>query len=170
MSRKDEILIRWKSIFEQLRKKVKKNKLEEQELSGSIVKNRVSKINLSENYDLSRIRYDYGIRLKNDSVVKVKSNQLVLDEYGILYILDKKQNKELEIGNIEDYLYEFDIYKQEWRKADVVCILINADFSIKDGKLKKVDKKIIENRDLAFYSNICRKKLEVRGVGVYEKQ
>lgn len=164
------LLLMLKTILEEKKLNIEKNKLEEQELSGNIVKNKVSKIQLSESCDLSRIRYDYGIRLQNDNIVKVKSDQLVLDEYGMLYFLDEKQNEELEIGNIEEYLYEFDIYKQEWRKADVENILVNADFSIKDSKLKEVDKKIMENRNLDFYSNIYRKNFEVRGVGVYEKQ
>lgn len=154
------LVLRLKAFLKEKKLNIEKDKLEKQELSENIVKNRVSKIKLSESCDFSRIRYDYGIRLQNDNIVKVKSNQLILDEYGMLYFVDKKQNQELEIGNIEDYLYEFDIYKQEWKKADVISILVNLDFSIKDNKLKKADKRIIENRNLDFYSNIYGKKFQ----------
>ena len=154
------LVLRLKAFLKEKKLNIEKDKLEKQELSENIVKNRVSKIKLSESCDFSRIRYDYGIRLQNDNIVKVKSIQLILDEYGMLYFVDKKQNQELEIGNIEDYLYEFDIYKQEWKKADVISILVNLDFSIKDNKLKKADKRIIENRNLDFYSNIYGKKFQ----------
>ena len=42
--------------------------LEKQQLSGNVIKNKIDRLNLSETFDLSRIRYDYGIKLKNDNV------------------------------------------------------------------------------------------------------
>ena len=38
--------------------------LEKQQLSGNVIKNKIDRLNLSETFDLSRIRYDYGIKLK----------------------------------------------------------------------------------------------------------
>ncbi|WP_304683119.1 hypothetical protein [uncultured Clostridium sp.] len=162
-----ELLLKLKEYIKEIILNKDEEKRENQELTGNIIRNKVSKINLSENYDFNRLRYDYGIRLKNDSIVKVKSNQLIINEEGLLYFLDEQNNEELEVGKIEDYLYEFDIFKQEWKKADIISILVNLDFSVK--RLKEADKMIIENRNINFYSNICNNNFEIKGVEVYER-
>ena len=161
----EKYLKKWKELLNNVKEKIEKAKLEEQELAGNIIKNEENKIVLAEVCDLSRIRYDYGIKLKNDNLVKVKSDLLIIDDNGILYFLDKT-NEELEVGKVEENLYEFDIYKQEWKKADIVSILACANFSIKNTKLKEIDKRILENRDNEFYTDISKKhnKLKLGGM------
>ena len=148
----EDFIKKWKELLNNVKEKIEKAKLEEQELAGNIIKNEENKIVLAEVCDLSRIRYDYGIKLKNDN--------------GILYFLDKKTNEELEVGKVEENLYEFDVYKQEWKKADIVSILACANFSIKNTKLKEIDKRILENRDNEFYTDISKKhnKLKLGGM------
>lgn len=148
------LLIKWKDLLDNVKDKIELAKQEENQLAGNIIENSVAKINLASVNDLSRIRYEYGILLKNDNLVKVKSELLIIDEKGILYYLDKENNEELEVGKVEDYLYEFDVYKQEWKKADVISILACANFSVKNKKLKEADKLILENRNNEFYSSI----------------
>lgn len=162
----EKYLKKWKELLNNVKEKIEKAKLEEQELAGNIIKNEENKIVLAEVCDLSRIRYDYGIKLKNDNLVKVKSDLLIIDDNGILYFLDKKTNEELEVGKVEENLYEFDVYKQEWKKADIVSILACANFSIKNTKLKEIDKRILENRDNEFYTDISKKhnKLKLGGM------
>lgn len=155
----EKYLKKWKELLNNVKEKIEKAKLEEQELAGNIIKNEENKIVLAEVCDLSRIRYDYGIKLKNDNLVKVKSDLLIIDDNGTLYFFDKKTNEELEVGKVEENLYEFDVYKQEWKKADIVSILACANFSIKNTKLKEIDKRILENRDNEFYTDISKLKL-----------
>lgn len=161
-----ELLLKLKEYIKEIIINKDKEKIENQELTGNIIKNKENKINLSESCDLSRLRYDYGIRLQNDNIIKVKCNQLIVNEEGLLYFLDEQNNEELEVGKVEDYLYEFDIFKQEWKKADIINILVNLDFSVK--RLKEAEKKIIENRNLDFYSDIYNKNFEIKGVEIYE--
>ena len=160
---------KWKELLNNVKEKIQCEKIEEQELSGNIVKNTVNKIILGEVCDISRIRFDYGIRLKNDNLVKVKSELLIVDENGILYYLDKEANEELEVGNVEEYLYEYDIYKQEWQKADIITILTNANFCVKNKKLQEVEKNILENRNIDFYSGISNNRMKL-GVMIYNEQ
>lgn len=160
---------KWKQLLNNVKERIENDRIEEQELSGNIIENSASRIILAEVCDISRIRFDYGIRLKNDNLVKVKSELLIIDDNGILYYLDKQQNEELEVGNVEDYLYEYDVYKQEWKKADIITILTNANFKVKSKNLQEVEKNIIENRNMDFYSGISNNRLKLGGM-IYNEQ
>lgn len=141
-------------IFDDIKVKINDMEIEKQQLAGKVIENKVDKLNLSETFDLSRIRYDFGIKIKNDSLVKVKCESLTIDQEGNLYFLDKDNKEELKIGDVEEYLYEYDIYKQEWKKADIVRMLGTTNFTIKGNKQLKINKAILENNDLELYSNI----------------
>ena len=52
--------------FDNIKSKINDIELEKLQLSGKIVENTVDRLNLSETFDFSRIRYDFGIKLKND--------------------------------------------------------------------------------------------------------
>lgn len=45
-----------------IKSKMDEIELEKQQLSGNVIKNKIDRLNLSETFDLSRIRYDYGIK------------------------------------------------------------------------------------------------------------
>ena len=62
--------------------------------------------------------------------------------------------EKIKVGKVEDCLYEFDLFNQEWKKANLVRILSNTNFIIKGSKLKKISKVILENRSMELYSNI----------------
>ena len=160
----EKLIVKWQELLNNVKEKIESTKREEDELAGNIIKNTVDKINLAEVYDLSRIRFDYGIKLKNDNLVKVKSDLLIINENGILYFLDNKNSEELEVGSVEEYLYEFDVYKQEWKKADVISILACANFSVKSSKLKEADKIILENKNNEFYSVITNRQRKLGGM------
>lgn len=145
---------RWKILLDKVIRKVENIKIEQKELSGNVIVNEKKQINLSDIFDMRRLKYDYGIKLKNDNLVKVKSELLVIDENGELYFIDQRKNEPIEVGQVDEYLYEYDIYKQEWKKADVSRLLISANFSIKNNKLKEVNKKILENRNCDLYNDI----------------
>lgn len=141
--------------FDNIKSKINDIELEKLQLSGKIVENKVDRLNLSETFDFNRIRYDFGIKLKNDNLVKVNSKLLEIDVDGNLYFLNIANLKEkIKIGKVEDCLYEFDLFKQEWKKADIVRILGNTNFVIKGSKLKEISKEILENRSIELYSSI----------------
>lgn len=138
-----------------IKSKINDIEFEKQQLSGKIIENKVNRLNLSETFDISRIKYDFGIKLKNDSLVKVNSKLLEIDTDGNLYFLNINNLKEKQkVGKVEDCLYEFDLFKQEWKKADIVRILGNTNFVIKGSKLKEIRKMILENRSIEIYSDI----------------
>ena len=142
-------------IFNNIKSKINDIEFEKQQLSGKIIENKVNRLNLSETFDISRIKYDFGIKLKNDSLVKVNSKLLEIDTDGNLYFLNINNLKEKQkVGKVEDCLYEFDLFKQEWKKADIVRILGNTNFVIKGSKLKEIRKMILENRSIEIYSDI----------------
>lgn len=142
-------------IFNNIKLKINDIEFEKQQLSGKIIENKVNRLNLSETFDLSRIKYDFGIKLKNDSLVKVNSKLLEIDRDGNLYFLNINNLKEKQrVGKVEECLYEFDLFKQEWKKADIVRILGNTNFVIKGSKLKEIRKIIVENRSIELYSDI----------------
>ena len=115
-------------IFNNIKLKINDIEFEKQQLSGKIIENKVNRLNLSETFDLSRIKYDFGIKLKNDSLVKVNSKLLEIDRDGNLYFLNINNLKEKQrVGKVEECLYEFDLFKQEWKKADIVRILGNTN-------------------------------------------
>ena len=51
-------------------------------------------------------------------------------------------------------------------RGEIVSILACANFSIKNTKLKEIDKRILENRDNEFYTDISKKhnKLKLGGM------
>ena len=135
-----------------VKSKIKDIELEKMQLSGKIIENKQERLNLAETFDLSRIRYDYGIKLRK----------------GNLYFLNASNPKEKEIiGKAENCLYEFDIFKEEWKKADIVRILSSTNFAIKGSKLKEISKAILENNSLELYSNI-NKNRKLGGLNLYE--
>lgn len=151
-----------------MKSKINQIELEKQELSGKIVRNNVDRLNLSETFDLSRIRYDYGIKLKNDSLVKIDSKLLEVDKEGNLYFLNVSNPSEKEVvGKVEDCLYEYDLFNEEWKKADIVRILSSTNFTVQCSKLKEISKAILENRDIELYSNI-NKNRNIGGLKLYK--
>ena len=58
--------------IDRIKSKINDIELEKQELSGNIIENKNKRLNLSETFDISRIRYDYGIKLKNDNLVRYR--------------------------------------------------------------------------------------------------
>ena len=90
--------------------------------------------------------------------------------YDYLNIVDnsnfKKEYEEIFINNIERF-YEFDIFNEEWKKADIVRILSSTNFAIKGSKLKELSKAILENKGLELYSNI-NKNRKLGGLNLYE--
>ena len=154
--------------IDRIKSKINDIELEKQELSGNIIENKNKSLNLSETFDISRIRYDYGIKLKNDSLVRMNSKLLEIDTDGNLYFLNVSNPKEKEIiGKVENCLYEFDIFKEEWKKADIVRILSSTNFTIKGSKLKEISKAILENKGLEIYSDI-NKNRKLGGLNLYE--
>lgn len=155
-------------ILNNIKSKIKSIELEKQELSGNIIENKVDRLNLSETFDIGRIRYDYGIKLKNDNLVRMNSKLLEIDTDGNLYFLNVSNRKEkLKIGKVEDCLYEFDLFNEEWRKADIVRILSCTNFVIRGSKLKEISKALLENRGIDLYSNI-NKNRKFGGLSLYE--
>lgn len=151
-----------------VKSKIKDIELEKMQLSGKIIENKQERLNLAETFDLSRIRYDYGIKLRNDNLVRINSKLLELDREGNLYFLNASNPKEKEIiGKAENCLYEFDIFKEEWKKDDIVRILSSTNFAIKGSKLKEISKAILENNSLELYSNI-NKNRKLGGLNLYE--
>lgn len=151
-----------------IKSKIKDIEIEKQQLSGKIIDNKSERLNLSETFDLSRIRYDYGIKLKNDNLVRMNSKLLEIDRDGNLYFLNISNPNEKEvIGKVENCLYEFDLLNEEWKKADIVRILSNTNFTIKGSKLKEISKAILENNELELYSNI-NKNRRTGGLNLYE--
>ena len=137
--------------FNSIKSKINDIELEKLQLSGNIIENKVDRLNLSETFDFSRIRYDFGIKLKNDNLVKVNSKLLEIDVDGNLYFLNIANLKEkIKIGKVEECLYEFDLFNQEWKKANIVRILSSTNFFIKNSKQKEIS----ENRSIELYSNI----------------
>ena len=167
---KSWILGKIQYLYKQIKLKIEESEEEKKQLSGNIVKNTVDTLNLSETFDISRIRYDYGIKLKNDSLVKVNSELLEIDQEGNLYFLNENPKEKIEVGKVEDCLYEFDLYNEEWKKADIVCILSCTNFIIKGSKLKEISKAILENKGIEFYSNINKNKSNIKlgGLSIYE--
>ena len=154
--------------IDRIKSKINDIELEKQELSGNIIENKNKRLNLSETFDISRIRYDYGIKLKNDNLVRMNSKLLEIDTDGNLYFLNVNNPKEKEIiGKVENCLYEFDIFNEEWKKADIVRILSSKNFAIKGSKLKELSKAILENKGLELYSNI-NKNRKLGGLNLYE--
>jgi len=154
--------------IDRIKSKINDIELEKQELSGNIIENKNKRLNLSETFDISRIRYDYGIKLKNDNLVRMNSKLLEIDTDGNLYFLNVNNPKEKEIiGKVENCLYEFDIFNEEWKKADIVRILSSTNFAIKGSKLKELSKAILENKGLELYSNI-NKNRKLGGLNLYE--
>lgn len=154
--------------IDRIKSKINDIELEKQELSGNIIENKNKRLNLSETFDISRIRYDYGIKLKNDNLVRMNSKLLEIDTDGNLYFLNVNNPKEKEIiGKVENCLYEFDIFNEEWKKADIVRILSSTNFVIKGSKLKELSKAILENKGLELYSNI-NKNRKLGGLNLYE--
>lgn len=154
--------------IDRIKSKINDIELEKQELSGNIIENKNKRLNLSETFDISRIRYDYGIKLKNDNLVRMNSKLLEIDTDGNLYFLNVNNPKEKEIiGKVENCLYEFDIFNEEWKKADIVRILSSTNFEIKGSKLKELNKAILENKGLELYSNI-NKNRKLGGLNLYE--
>ena len=80
-----------------VKSKIKDIELEKMQLSGKIIENKQERLNLAETFDLSRIRYDYGIKLRNDNLVRINSKLLELDREGNLYFLNASNPKEKEI-------------------------------------------------------------------------
>lgn len=154
--------------IDKIKSKIKDIEVEKQQLSGKIIENKINRLNLSETFDLSRIRYDYGIKLKNDNLVRMNSKLLEIDREGNLYFLNvSNQNEKEVIGNVENCLYEFDLLNEEWKKADIVRMLSNTNFTIKGSKLKETSKSILENNELELYSNIYKNR-KMRGLNLYE--
>lgn len=154
--------------IDRIKSKINDIELEKQELSGNIIENKNKRLNLSETFDISRIRYDYGIKLKNDNLVRMNSKLLEIDTDGNLYFLNVNNPKEKEIiGKVENCLYEFDIFNEEWKKADIVRILSSTNFVIKGSKLKELSKAILENKGLELYSNINMNR-KLGGLNLYE--
>jgi len=154
--------------IDNVKSKIKDIELEKMQLSGKIIENKQERLNLAETFDLSRIRYDYGIKLRNDNLVRINSKLLELDREGNLYFLNASNPKEKEIiGKVENCLYEFDIFNEEWKKADIVRILSSTNFAIKGSKLKEISKAILENNSLELYSNI-NKNRKLGGLNLYE--
>lgn len=154
--------------IDRIKSKINDIELEKQELTGNIIENKNKRLNLSETFDISRIRYDYGIKLKNDNLVRMNSKLLEIDTDGNLYFLNVNNPKEKEIiGKVENCLYEFDIFNEEWKKADIVRILSSTNFAIKGSKLKELNKAILENKGLELYSNI-NKNRKLGGLNLYE--
>ena len=135
--------------IDRIKSKINDIELEKQELSGNIIENKNKRLNLSETFDISRIRYDYGIKLKNDNLVRMNSKLLEIDTDGNLYFLNVNNPKEKEIiGKVENCLYEFDIFDEEWKKADIVRILSSTNFAIKGSKLKELSKAILHSSNV----------------------
>lgn len=156
--------------IDRIKSKINDIELEKQELSGNIIENKIDRLNLSETFDLSRIRYDLGIKLKNDNLVKIDSKLLEIDREGNLYFISVSNPKEKElIGKAEDCLYEFDLYNEEWKKVDLVRMLSTTNFTIKGSKLKEISKAILENKGLELYSDI-NKNRKLGGVELYEQR
>jgi hypothetical protein len=157
-------------LYKHIKSKIESIEEEKQELSGNTIENTIDKLNLSETFDISRIRYDYGIKLKNDNLVKVNSKLLEIDKDGNLYFLNDNPKEKIEVGKVEDCLYEFDLYNEEWKKADIVRILSCTNFVIKGSKLKEISKAILENRGLEFYTSINKNKNNIKfgGLSIYE--
>lgn len=157
-------------VLDNIKSKIKSIELEKQELSGNVIENATDRFNLSETFDISRIRYDYGIKLKNDNLVKVNSKLLEIDKDGNLYFLNDNPKEKIEVGKVEDCLYEFDLYNEEWKKADIVRILSCTNFVIKGSKLKEISQAILENRGLEFYTSINNNKNNIKfgGLSIYE--
>ena len=151
----NKVLSWFTQTFDNIKSKINDIELEKLQLSGKIVENTVDRLNLSETFDFNRIRYDFGIKLKNDNLVKVNSKLLEIDVDGNLYFLNIANLKgKIKIGKVEDCLYEFDLFKQEWKKANIVRILGNTNFVIKGSKLKEISKEILENKSIELYSSI----------------
>lgn len=159
-----------KEMLDSIKYKIKSIELEKQELSGNIIKNTKARLNLSETFDISRIRYDYGIKLKNDNIVKINSKLLEIDTDGNLYFLDINNNKKNKIGKVEQCLYEFDLYNEEWKKADIVRILSCTNFVVKGSKLKEISRAVLENNSIELYSNINKNRNNIKfgGLSLYE--
>lgn len=165
MNRFFDIIIK---MFDRIKSRINDIELEKQQLSGKILENKVDRLNLSETFDLSRIRYDYGIKLKNDNLVRMNSKLLEIDREGNLYFINISNLKEKEIiGKVDNCLYEFDLLNEEWKKADIVRILSNTNFAIKGSKLKEISKAIFENNGLELYSDI-NKNRKLGGLNLYE--
>ena len=165
MNRFFDIIIK---MFDRIKSRINDIELEKQQLSGKILENKVDRLNLSETFDLSRIRYDYGIKLKNDNLVRMNSKLLEIDREGNLYFINISNPKEKEIiGKVDNCLYEFDLLNEEWKKADIVRILSNTDIAIKGSKLKEISKAIFENNGLELYSDI-NKNRKLGGLNLYE--
>lgn len=142
-------------MFDKIKSKINDMELEKQQLSGNFIENKVDRLNLSETFDLSRIRYDFGIKLRNDSLVKIDSKLLEIDREGNLYFISVNNPKEKElIGKAEICLYEFDLLNEEWKKADLIRMLSTTNFTIRCNKLKEISKAILENRGQELFSNI----------------
>ena len=146
-----------------IKSKMDEIELEKQQLSGNVIKNKIDRLNLSETFDLSRIRYDYGIKLKNDNLIRIDSKLLEIDSDGNLYFINASNPNEKEvIGKAEICLYEFDILNEEWKKADLVRMLSTTNFTIKGSKLKEINKAILENKGLELYYNINKNRKNVK--------
>lgn len=167
---KNLIIKKIQCLYKYIKSKIESIETEKQQLSGNIIENTVDELNLSETFDMSRIRYDYGIKLKNDTLVKVNSDLLEIDKEGNLYFLNDNPKEKIEVGKVEDCLYEFDLYNEEWKKADIVRILSCTDFVIKGSKIKEISKAILENRGLELYTSINknRKSIKSGGLSIYE--
>ena len=151
-----------------IKSKMDEIELEKQQLSGNVIKNKIDRLNLSETFDLSRIRYDYGIKLKNDNLIRIDSKLLEIDSDGNLYFINASNPNEKEvIGKAEICLYEFDILNEKWKKADLVRMLSTTNFTIKGSKLKEINKAILENKGLELYYNI-NKNRKIGGLNLYE--
>ena len=151
-----------------IKSKMDEIELEKQQLSGNVIKNKIDRLNLSETFDLSRIRYDYGIKLKNDNLIRIDSKLLEIDSDGNLYFINASNPNEKEvIRKAEICLYEFDILNEEWKKADLVRMLSTTNFTIKGSKLKEINKAILENKGLELYYNI-NKNRKIGGLNLYE--
>lgn len=151
-----------------IKSKMDEIELEKQQLSGNVIKNKIDRLNLSETFDLSRIRYDYGIKLKNDNLIRIDSKLLEIDSDGNLYFINASNPNEKEvIGKAEICLYEFDILNEEWKKANLVRMLSTTNFTIKGSKLKEINKAILENKGLELYYNI-NKNRKIGGLNLYE--
>lgn len=155
-------------LLDKAKDKLNDIELEKQELSGNIIVNKEEILNLSETFDITRIRYDYGIKLPNDSLVKVKSKFLEIDKEGNLYYLINDDSNEREIvGKVEDCLYEYDLFYEEWNKADLVRILGSTNFVIKCSKLKEIKREILENKGMELYEDINKNRI-YGGLSLYE--
>ena len=108
---------KWKQLLNNVKEKIENDKIEEQELSGNIVKNSTSRIILAEVCDISRIRFDYGIRLKNDNLVRTSGERSLVKKLNLRNDFYTKASVPLVcIGRTEgEIIYEIRICSNYWK-------------------------------------------------------